>query len=107
VERSRRRHGVELAAGELDSDHVLGLPVASELIKIGPYRRSDRADEIANNPIFVEAVDRLQRGFDVREDFPLAIRARLSGQVQARIEARIKELDKSAGDRRMLAQRRP
>src|SRR5262249_17462469 len=59
VERTRPRDSVEHAAGELDGNHLFGPTIAAELAKIAAYRRRDRADEIANDAIFIEAVDRL------------------------------------------------
>src|SRR5262249_16301019 len=107
VERTRRRDSVELAAGELDGKHLFWPRIAAPLEKIGGYRRRDRTDEIANDAIFIEAVDCWQRGFDGRQDFMFATRARVGGQGLTRIEARIKKLDGGGSDRRVLAQRRP
>ena len=64
VERPRQRQAVELAAGELDRDQRLRLPVRVELIEIGAHRRLHRVDEVAQDAVLVEAFDRLQRRID-------------------------------------------
>src|SRR5262249_12662323 len=55
--RPRRRHRVEPAAGKLDRDDIFGAAVAIELVKIGPHRGRYCIDEVADDAIFVEAID--------------------------------------------------
>ena len=66
VERPRQRHGVDLAAGKLDRDKLLGVTVAAELVKIGANGGGDRVDEMTEDAVFVEALNRLQRRFNFR-----------------------------------------
>ena len=58
VERPRQRQAVELAALELDGDLRLRLAVLADLVEIGADRRLHRVDEVAQDAVLVEAVDR-------------------------------------------------
>ena len=98
VERPRQRHGVDLAAGKLDGDDVLGLAVAVELIKVGADRRLHRIDEVAQDAVLVQAFDRLQCGFDCGGDLGLARRALVVRRRQMRIEPGVEQGHDLRGD---------
>ena len=107
VERPRQRQAVELAAVELDGDGRLRLAAGVELVEVGAQRRLHRVDEVAQDAVLVEALDRLQRGLDRAR--AIAPRARPSSRrdVEPRIEARVEQRDDVGRDARMLDQRRP
>ncbi len=75
IKRTRRRDGVELTTGKLNRNEFLGAAVAAKLEIIRPHRRSDRIDEVANDAIFIEALDCLQRAFDRGQNFAYALDA--------------------------------
>ncbi len=78
VERARQRQVGDLAALELDRDQRLGLAVFVGLIEIGADRRLHGVDEVAQDAVFVEALDFLQFLFDARGDFFLLLRRALA-----------------------------
>ena len=105
VERARQRQVGELAAGELDRDQRLRRAVLVGLEEIGADRRLHGIDEMAQDAVFVEAVDRLQLLLDARRDVFFcrrALPARRRGSKRAWNSATI-----SAGDAGVLDQRRP
>src|SRR5262249_27821281 len=107
IERARQRQAVDLAALEFHRNGRLGLIARIELIEVGAQRRFHRVDEVAQDAVFVEALDFLQRRLDARADVSLARLARLARALGARIETRVKQLDDLGSDTRMLAQGRP
>ena len=107
VQRPRQRHGVELAARKLHRNELLRPFVAVELIEIGADRGLHRVDEAAQDAILVEAVDRLQRGFDRAGDESLTRRAFALRHAEMRVEAGVKRSHDLRRDAGVLAQRRP
>ena len=106
VERARQRQAGKLAALELDRDDRLRLAVFVGLEEIGADRRLHGVDELAQDAVLVQALDRLQGLFDLVVERRLfhvaAVRRR-----RARIEAGVEQFDDIAGDAGMLRQRRP
>ena len=76
--------------GKLNRNEFLGAAVAAKLEIIGPHRRSDRIHEMADDAIFIEALDCLQRGLDLGQNFAYALDAFLRRQRQMRIKPRAK-----------------
>ena len=107
VKRPRQRHAVDFAAGKFEGDELLGAAVAVALVEIGADRRRDRVEEAAQDAVFVETVDRLQGGLDLRHDGRLARRAFVRRNGELRIEPGVEQRDDLGGDAGMLAQRRP
>ena len=105
VKRPRQRHFVELAAGKLHRNEVPSAAVGA--IKIGADRCLDGVDEAAKDAILVEAVDRLQCGFDRGGDVELARRAFIRRHIEMRIEPGMEQGHDLCCDGGVLAQRRP
>ena len=92
VERVRQRNAGELAALELDRDDLLGLALRVGLEEVAADRRLHRVDEMAQDAVFVQAVDALQRLFDARGERRLLVGAAGAG-FGARVEAGVEQFD--------------
>ena len=92
VQRPRQRHIVDFAAREFYRDKFFHASALVALIKIGADRGHDRVDEVAQDAVFIEAVDRLQSGFNRRGNLGLARRALVLRGGNFWIEPRVEQM---------------
>ncbi len=96
VQRARQRQAGQLTALELDRDDRLGLTVHVGLEEIGADRRLHGVDELPQDAVLVQALDRLQRLLDLVVERRLLAVAAVRG-LRARIEADVEQFDDMAG----------
>ena len=97
VERPRQRQAVDLAARKLDRDGSFDQTVGAELIKIGADRRRHRVDEVAQDAVLVEAIDRLPSAVSISAAMAASRAARSSGgSAEMRIEAGVEQAHDAA-----------
>ena len=95
---------IDFAASELERDGFQPWLAAALLVEVGPERRVDEREQVAQDAILVEHRDLVERRRDAPGDLGACGLARIRVQPARRIEPPVEQLEQAGRDARMLVE---